>query len=323
MSHNINEERMFYHGATPWHGIGVELNHPATAKEAIEAARLDYQVELKPLYVEVDGDLLEIPNKKSAVRIDTSAPLGIIGNRYQIIQNTEAFSFFDNVVGEGQAIYHTAGALGLGERIWILAKLPNDIIVANSENIEKYLCLTNSHDGSTALRLYFTPIRVVCQNTLIMSLSNKSDSISIRHCGNIKSKVSEAQRILGISIAYYDDFKLIAERLAGIKINKLQVESYFDNLLKIENQKEEDVSTQIKNRKNDLLVLFERGKGNDAPNIKHSAWAAYNAVTEYVDWMRTPKGLAKDPTNRLKNIWFGTGAELKSRAFTEIQKSII
>ena len=318
MSHNINEQRMFYCGDTPWHGIGTKLNHPATAKEAIESAKLDFQIQMKTIIVK--GTNNEITKKKAIVRADNNDVLGIVSPLYKIVQNTDAFNFFDSVIGEKQAVYHTAGALGKGEKIWILAKLPDDIILANNENVAKYLCLVNSHDGSCCLRLYFTPIRVVCQNTLTISLSTKEDGIAIRHYGDVKSKTEEARKILGISKQFYDNFDSIAKELVKFKLNKQQVETYFDNLLDIKNNK--DDSVRIKNVKSDLLALFENGKGNSNPEIKHSAWTAYNAVTEYIDWFRKPKGISKDPTNRLKNIWFGTGAQMKNKAFNHIQSLI-
>ena len=317
MSHNINEGRIFYYGEVPWHGIGVQLNKPATAKEAIQAARLDYQVIKEPIRTINSG--LMVPDTQATIRTDTNQVLGVVSTKYRIVQNTEAFDFFDDIVGQGQAIYHTAGALGLGERMWILAKLPQNLVVAQNDEVEKFLCLTNSHDGTSCLRMYFTPIRVVCQNTLTLSLKNKEDGIAIRHTGNIKGRVEEARRLLGLAITFYDDFAKTTEALVQQKMDKKEVEAYFDRVLKIEGLQDDDVSTQLKNRRNDLLVLFENGKGNNNPAVRHTAWTAYNAVVEYADYYRVAKNQKTDPTNRLRAVWFGSGATLKNRAFQEIQ----
>jgi phage/plasmid-like protein (TIGR03299 family) len=313
MSHNINEGRIFYVGEKPWHGIGQELANPATAKEAIEAARLDYQVGLVEIQT-VGG--IPIIGKRATVRRDTKTALGVVGEDYRIVQNVEAFGFFDTIVGEGQAIYHTAGALGQGERIWILAKLPKEMVVAKGDVVEKYLILTNSHDGKSSLRMYFSPVRVVCQNTLTMSLSDAGDGIAIRHTGNIKAKVDEARRVLGIAVKFYDKVEEVIQALASFKIDPKMVDKYFEELIFGEGKDKE--STRLKNQKTDLLTLFESGRGNQLAGVRHSAWAAYNAVTEYVDHSRTVKGLKQDPTNRLKSIWFGSGAQVKARAFSGI-----
>jgi phage/plasmid-like protein (TIGR03299 family) len=314
MSHNINENRMFYTGERPWHGLGVELKEPATARQAIEAARLDYRVELEDLYLK---SAKRIDIAKATVRADNCRALGIVSDRYQIVQNVDAFTFFDTVVGEGQAIYHTAGALGKGERIWILAKLPKNIMVTREDIVEKYLVLMNSHDGTSALKLYFTPIRVVCQNTLIVSLKERGDGISIRHTGDIKSKVNEARRILGLTIDYYAQFEQITKQLLDVQMTVAKTEKYFENLL-FREKDISDISTNMLNKKNRLLDLFENGKGMKLSGVRHTAWAALNAVVEFVDHDKTVKGIGSDPTRKLKDIWFGTGAQLKQKAYDSI-----
>lgn len=312
MAHNIcDDNAIFYVGEKPWHGIGTELKNPATAEEAIISAKLNYNIELTDLHTSKKT----LENHKATIRTDNHNILGVVSPKYQIIQNQEAFGFFDAVVGQKLAIYHTAGALGLGERIWLLAKLPSDIIVKGNDVVEKYLCLTSSHDGKSALRMYFTPIRVVCQNTLNASLQ-RGEGISIRHSGDIQLKVAEAQRILGISIEYYKEFEGIIQNLAQKPFNTENAELYFKHVL-FGQQIPEEMSTQAENKLNKMLYLFDKGKGNDLPGIRHTAWAAYNAVTEMVDHHGTIKNMQSDPTNRLKNIWFGAGANLKERAFEE------
>jgi phage/plasmid-like protein (TIGR03299 family) len=313
-----NGNRMMYVGEEPWHKLGTRLNKPATAKEAIQAASLDYEVEMVPIFTK---NRIQIPNKVATYNPITKGVLGIVSPKYKIVQNVEAFDFFDSVVGEGGAIYHTAGALGQGERIWILAKLPDNIMVTKDDITEEYICLTNSHDGRNALRVYFTPIRVVCQNTLTMSMSDAGNGISIRHFGDIKSKINEARRVLGIAVTFYEKFEVISKQMASVPFHVSDANSYFDAVVFGEEKRKEE-TRRLLNCKDELLNLFERGKGNDLPGVKHTAWAAYNAVTEYVDHHRTAKGLEKDPTNRLKNIWFGSGANMKSKAFELMTQKI-
>jgi phage/plasmid-like protein (TIGR03299 family) len=322
VAHNLNENgnRMFYVGEKPWHGLGKELQSPATAAEAVTAAQLNYGVELQPVFAQ-NGR--EIPGRRASVRSDTQVPLGVVSDRYKVVQNIEAFSFFDTVVGEGQAIYHTAGALGLGERIWILAKLPKDVVIAREDVVEKYLVLTNTHDGTSALRLYFTPVRVVCQNTLNMSLYESREGISIRHTGEIKNKIEEARRVLGLTVNYYAQFEKIAKQLVDVKLNVETAEKYFNVVVFGKEPDKEVLESKVyQNRQKDLVRLFEEGKGNNIPEVKYSAWAAYNAVTEWVDHFKTVRGLAKDPTSRLKDVWFGTGAAYKEKAFNELAELV-
>jgi len=313
MSHNINEDRMFSVGKT-WHGIGTVVESEKRAIDAIRLAKLDYTVAKQQSGYLYQDSWRKAENDYSIVRLDNGEKLGDCKGVYNIVQNTEAFSFFDNVVGEGQAIYHSAGALGKGERIWILAKLPNDIVINENDKVEKYLCLTTSHDGRSSVKMFFTPVRVVCQNTLNMSMADSKNGISLRHSGNIKSKMEEARKILGISINYYDQFETIIKGFESFDMQKDSLNKYFDNVLNINDEKE--TSTRKENQKHDLLCLFEKGKGQKLGN-RHSLWKAYNAVTEYIDHHRTVKNIDKDNTNKLQSIWFGSGAKLKEKAYNE------
>lgn len=320
MAHNINEgKRMMYVGQKPWHGLGTELDKPATSKEAIEAAQLDYPLELQEIYC---NNGKEIKGRKAVVRTDNGSPLGIVSDRYKVIQNVDAFSFFDVVVGEKLAIYNTAGALGDGERIWILAKLPDQLILTKEDVVDKYLLLVNTHDGTGALKMFFTPVRVVCQNTLTMSMSRSAmaEGISIRHTGEIKNKIEEARRVLGLASQFYADFDQQAARLVEYKMKPKQAEEFFTGLVFVKkNGKERDKdSTRLMNKRNELLTLFESGKGNALPQVKHSAWAALNAVTEWVDHHKGVRGEKEEGNRRLDNIWLGNGANFKRRAFDEV-----
>lgn len=312
MAHNINENSRVFTVGESWHGLGTVVDKEQTAENAIKLAKLDYSVKKVNMFYGQDKQLIQ--TNKAIVREDTNNILGITTDKYKIVQNVNAFSFFDTVVGEGQAIYHSAGALGLGERIWILAKLPNDIVISNGDTVEKYLCLTNSHDGKSSIRLYFTPVRVVCQNTLNMSMQDAKNGISIRHSGNIRSKIDEARKVLGISIDYYKQFESIIKNFETYDMQVDDLNKYFDKVLNVNDN--DEMSTRKENQKSDLLALFESGKGQTLGN-KHSLWKAYNAVTEYVDYYRTVKNVGKDKSNKLQSIWFGSGAKMKEKAFNE------
>jgi len=314
MAHNINENRVFTVGKA-WHGLGTVVESEKTAQEAIKLAKLDYKVKMVDVFCgENTSELQKADNQKAIIREDNRNILGFTTEKYKIVQNVDAFSFFDVVVGEGQAIYHSAGALGKGERIWILAKLPNDIVINGMDKVEKYLCLTTSHDGKSSIRIYFTPVRVVCENTLNMSMADAKNGISIRHTGNIKLKTEEARRALGISIDYYKQFEQTILQMESKSMQVDELNKYFDAVLNINDDKE--TSTRKGNQKDELLSLFENGKGQKLGN-KHSLWKAYNAVTEYTDHFRTVKNIDKDANNKLSSIWFGSGAKLKEKAYEQ------
>ena len=270
-----------YFGDVPWHGLGRKLDEPATAEAAIVAAGLDYEVQLTSLLT-IDG--IPVAQRKAVVRSDTDDVIGVVGNNYVPIQNRQCFGFLDAVVSEGRLKYHTAGALGLGERVWMLAKLPSQIRVKNGDDlVDKFLLLSNTHDGSSALRVFFTPIRVVCQNTLSRAQSEgRGQGIAILHRGDLPTKIREAQRVLGLAERFYDDAAEKIDFLARNYLSTEQLESYFAALYP---DSPDSTNRRAANVRQRLTSLFENGVGQDQADIRHTAWAAYNAVT----WFSLPE----------------------------------
>lgn len=317
MVHNLattnGKTAMAYYGETPWHTLGIRLDNPATAAEAIAAAGLDYEVELTGLET-VDG--IPVPQRRAVVRTDSSEAIGVVGRGYVPVQNRECFGFLDAVVSEGGLRYHTAGALGRGERIWLLAKLPEQIQVKNSADVvDKFLLLSNTHDGSAALRVFFTPIRVVCQNTLQLAEGRgRHQGISILHKGDLAGKIREAQRVLGLAERFYDDAAAKINRLANFYPSPEQLANFFESLYP---NPENSENRRAKNVREKLFRLFESGVGQDVAEVRGTAWAAFNAVTEFVDHIRSTRGIdSRDrAARRLDSAWFGSGAKLKARAW--------
>jgi phage/plasmid-like protein (TIGR03299 family) len=317
MPHDIattNDKPAFaYFGEEPWHKLGQKLDAPATAEEAITAAGLDYDVTLTPVST-VDG--MMVPKTRAVVRYDNQTVLGVVSDRYVPVQNKQAFGFLDAVVADGGLRYHTAGALGQGERVFLLAKLPGHIRVKQSDDlVNKFLLLSNAHDGSAALRVLFTPVRVVCQNTLSMAMrKGLNEGISIRHNGNLQAKIGEAQRVLGLATTFYDDAQAKIDRLASVQPTPAQLKLYFEKLYP---DPEDGIdASRAKKTRDELQRLFEQGIGHDMPGIRNTLWTAYNAVTEFVDH-RTFRGKTEidRETNRLKNIWWGPAAKIKEQAW--------
>lgn len=318
MGHNLDNTNgrtsMMYVGETPWHRLGTRLDKPATAEEAIEAAGLGFTVVKMALKTEgMPG--LDVKGHFATVRTDTQEVLGVVGSRYQPIQNKEAFIMFDALVGEGEAIYHTAGALGKGERIWLLAKLPDYIRVNGNDIVEKYLLLTNSHDGSEVVRVKLTPIRVVCENTLAAALTGAEQEVRIRHTPSAPEQLKKAHEILGLSNRLYSELERIFNGMSERRLSNAEMGDYVKAVFP-EPMGESHRSRTPKIREK-VLELCETGAG--AESAKGTLWGAYNAITEYVDHYRQPTA---DASTRLKSIWFGSGERIKRQAFSVAKKVV-
>ncbi|MEJ7829319.1 MAG: DUF932 domain-containing protein [Segetibacter sp.] len=231
MAHNINfneqtgKHSFFSVKEKAWHGLGQIVSSYPSSAEAIKHAGLDYTVEKRRLFTydnennngNPDIDIIipeiEVPNFYATMRTDTEQVLGVVGKDYEVVQNKDAFTFFDSIVGGEGIMYETAGALGKGERIFITAKLPDYIKVGNDDLIEKYLFLTTSHDGLGSITAAFTPIRIVCNNTLNAALRNHSYSIKIRHTVNAKERLEQAHHLMGISNNLSAELETIFQQL--------------------------------------------------------------------------------------------------------------
>jgi len=297
-------------GPSPWHNLGTELNHPKTARDAIEMAGLNYTVVKKPLKLK--------PGLKqdayATVRMDTKDVLGFVNESYKLIQNIDAFTFFDELVAENEAIYETAGVLGKGECVWILAKLPGYINVHGNDIVNKYFLLTNSHDGSSHVRVKLTPIRVVCNNTLTAALQGAGE-VQISHTPNAVQDLEQATTLLGLSNYLYEQLSAIFNGMAARKITAEQLRDYVRALVP-DNEEAENTARTEKIR-NSVLQLHESGRG--AHLARGTLWGAFNSVAEYTDHMM----LDEDSTMRLNSIWFGHGEQLKLKAFHLAQQMLI
>jgi phage/plasmid-like protein (TIGR03299 family) len=318
MSHDIartnGRPAMAYFGETPWHGLGTRLNKPVNAEQAIEAAGLNYRVELEDL---TTSRGISIPSRKAVVRLDTDEVLGVVSDSYSPIQNSECFSFLDSIVAIGEVQYHTAGALGKGEKVWMLAKLPGEIRLKDSDDVtEQYLLLSNSHDGRSALRVFFTPIRVVCANTLgAAERRGRGSGVSIVHKGDVRGRAAEARELLGLAARFYTQTAELANTLASYYPTRPELDRYFEQLYPDRNSTS---NSRSKNIRSQLLHLFEHGRGQNIPQTRLTAWSAFNAVTEFVDHHRSSRGPNESTkrANRLNSAWFGSGARIKTEAWS-------
>ena len=281
-------------GIVPWHGLGQIIKEAPTSEEAIKIAGLDWDVIPRPIF---DEHGVELPGYKVNTRSSDGKNLGIVTDRYKVVQNSEAFAFTDALLGEGVR-YETAGSLASGKRVWMLARLENTTIA--EENIDPFLVFTNSHDGTGAVRVAVTPVRVICQNTLNLALRDASRHWSCAHKGDIQSKLEEARYTLESADRY---MKALEEEFGELKMKKvsdtqvrnmteklLQIE--FDNLFKqlIKNKKanvvdlkehlkQQKVEEKIERKRNDILTIY-----NDKPDLRgteRSAFRFINAISDY------------------------------------------
>ena len=274
-----NVETMFYTRTAPWHGLGTRVLEAPTSSAALSLAGLDWSVIQKPVLTE-DG--LFISGFKANVRDRDNQVLGVVSDRYKVVQNEDAFAFTDELLGEG-VTYETAGSLQNGRRTWILAKLPQRYIISGDE-IGPYLVFMNSHDGTGAIKAAMTPIRVVCQNTLNLALSTARRSWSTIHTGNIHGKLQDARNTLLYADRYMAELGKTIDKLNQQKLSDRQVLEYIDALFPMQEGISEIQEKNILKMKEDMKIRYF-----DAPDLQHVGKNAYrfvNAVSDFATHAR-------------------------------------
>ena len=315
---------MMFVGETPWHKLGTHLGAPPrTAEAAIKAAHLDWEVQKQPVYAFDGGTGCAVPGHYATVRADLwgtpeCKPFGMVGENYQVLQNREAFSFFDPIIETGQVTYETAGALGQGERVWMLAKVKGNILIKGADEVERFLLLSNGHDGHTALKIKFTPVRVVCQNTLSFALAYGRDLLRSHHGNGMDQRIERAQEAVGVILKQYDSLVQNYQRFAKLQMGSDHLERYLGEVFPMPKQRAnqgdrsyQEVVARTTHLRRSGGRLFEEGRGNKTAAIRGTLWAAYNGVTELVDHHLAYANAAK----RMESICFGEGERTKQVAF--------
>jgi len=318
-----------------WHGLGQIVEQYPTSEEAIKHAGLDYEVVKSPLFtqgsdivestdgIEMGSCELDVPNYFANVRADNNTVLGVVGKDYQIIQNREAFSFFDSIVGGDGIFYETAGALGQGERIFITAKLPDYIRVGNGDDVvEKYIFLTTSHDGSGSITAAFTPVRIVCQNTLNASLRNMSNVVRIKHTSGAKQRIEDAYKVMGLANTISNQLEGIFNAWTKVKVTDPEIKKLIqlalcpnkETLELIKKGAEDEISTVFKNTVEEAFGYAMMSDTQQMDTTKGTLFGAYNAVTGYYQNVRN----YKNDEAKLQSIILGGTAQLKSQKAFEL-----
>ena len=305
-----NVESMFYVRQAPWHGLGVRVEEAPSSQEALRLSGLDWQVIQQPIAT-VDGT--PIPGYRANLRDTDHQVLGVVTDRYRVVQNAEAFAFTDGLLGEGVR-YETAGSLQNGRKIWLLAKLPDKYII-EGDQIDPYLVFSNSHDGSGSIKVAMTPIRVVCQNTLNLALSSAKRVWSTIHVGDLAGKMTEAHNTLLLAEKYMGQLGLEFSRLSKVKLSDQKVLQYIDQLLPLDDQ-----PTQI-HRKNVIRIREDmKQRYFDAPDLQHVGKNAYRFLNAVSDFATHAKPLRETASYR-ENLFAKTmeGNPLMDRAYQLVQ----
>lgn len=312
MAHNLNTlngKVSFASNQPAWHNLGQIVESAMTAVQAIELANLNYEVQKQPLIVCNDFGSLVLKDKMVTYRTDTNQALGVVGKNYQILQNKNAFSFFDTIIDEDDAVYETAGVIGNGEKIFITAKMPQHIRIEGTDDLtEVYVLLTNTHDGSGAVQGIVTPVRVVCQNTLNAALKNNTNKIYIKHTANMEANIQSSIQLLGITNLLTKELSNSFNYLAKKHISDSAIKELIAQLFK----SEKEDSTRAKNIQSAVLEAYYTGVGQE--HIVGTAWGAYNAVTHYLDHNR----VYKNEETKFKNIIDGESYKITQKAFDSL-----
>lgn len=335
MAHNIHHNELtgkdsfFSVREKAWHNLGqVVLDYPTSA-EAIQHAGLDYTVEKRPMFTydsenhngDGDGDLIipeiTVPNFFASVRSDNDTVLGVVGKDYQIVQNRDAFSFFDSIVGGDGIQYETAGALGKGERIFITAKLPDYIRVGSEDLIEKYLFLTTSHDGSGSITAAFTPIRIVCANTLNAAMHNRTNTIRIRHTSGAKERLEQAHRVMGMSNTLAIQMEALFNQWTKVRITDREVRQLIQSamapnkevLKNLQGGNTDELSTVFTNMVESAYEYAMSSPTQLMDTTRGTVFGAYNAVTGYFQNVRS----YRDDEAKVKSLLMGGTGQLRSQ----------
>lgn len=335
MSHELSivngKAEAYYADKAAWHGLGNVVEGARTSQEVIELAHLNWQVIQVPAFGEIlEGDkTITIPTRhKVNLRADTKTCLGVVGPTYTVVQNSEAFKFMDDLTYNGHLLYEAAGALKGGKDIWLLARFPNDFYVTDDDVNRDYILLLNSHDGTKALQIIPTSIRVVCQNTVNYSLHvnevNKDAKYKTRHSTNILSRTKDAMETLGIMSYSRQIMQEIMRDLTKKTVDSNYVEDFINKMFpqpSVEKvAKPELVLSRWGEKKGLLRSNFESQDITSA--TKNTRYGLLQAVSYYTDHQMQTKGADDNARadNKFYNVFIGAGNNMKQEALSYLMK---
>lgn len=314
-------------GARPWHGLGTQVEKHMSPQEALKLAHMDWTVRLRPLWVRSmeDRPAAQIDDKVAVCRADNGRYLGTVGTSYRPLQNAEQAEFLEALTGEG-GVVECVGSLFEGRRTFWTVKVPGDLLIREDDRVEQYLILANAHDGSLAFRAFWSPIRVVCNNTLNAALGRGSavNGVSIKHTLNVKRRVDEARNVLGLAVQYGRQAAAAFTAFAGHALTK---ESYAAILTEVfGDEKAPDATPATVAR---VLGVKRTVSANLRAEVKPgqaaTLWDAYNSVTYFTSHQmtrRTTSRLRDEDERRFESVLLGNGRAVQQSAFDACRKAL-
>ena len=296
-------ETMAYAGELPWHGLGVKVGNHLSPQEMQEAAELDWEVRKSPVVFKPDNADIPVHTGRFALYRDTDGKfLDIVSDKWNPVQNSQAFEFFDDFVKEGNMTMETAGSLGNGKKVFALAKVRDGFSLKNGDAVESYLLFTNPHQYGQSVDIRFTPIRVVCNNTLNMALNRNSD-YKVRILHSQKFDPISVKEVLGLATDRLKDYKAKAELLSANRYGKTEVIDFYKAVFPRTGEKKDQLSRAAEA----ALGVIEKQPGHEmAPG---SWWNAFNATSFMIDHK-----LGRTTDSRLNSAWFGVNRNRKAKA---------
>ena len=305
-------ETMYSTREKPWHGLGTVVREAPASEDALRLAGLDWNVVQEAIYTPFRE---KIEGFKANVRDTDRKVLGVVSDRYKVVQNVEAFSFTDELLGHGVR-YETAGSLSGGRRVWLLARLPREYIIAG-ERISPYLVFSNTHDGSGSVKVAVTPVRVVCNNTLNLALETAQRSFSMVHTGNISDKITEARDTLFKAESYMDRLGAEFEQLHQQKVTDAEVQKYIELLIPMESNATRTQEKNVNRLREDLAMRYY-----DAPDLQKVGKNAYRFINAVSDFATHAEPLRRT-ANYSENLFSRTvdGNPLIDRAYQLVKSA--
>ena len=349
MAHEIREnDKLFSVIERPWHGLGTIIENAPTIEEAITLSGLDWNAELSDMTVNVNvihgtDDAfympITVPDQKAIIRTDINKVLGVVGNRYKIYQNSEMWEFIDGFQKESGIKLETAGSLKNGRTTWVLAKKGTFESVTD-DPIEEYFLFTNSFDGTSPIRVMFTNIRVVCNNTLTASIRNANNIFNVRHTNSAEGQIKEVKNALGIRTVYQNAMKVSLDMMAKKQLSSTKIINFLENTifpLKVSQTVgkgdtvqsfEESKSNGSTIRENNLdLVcrLMDEGAGSNIKGVRGTAYGVYNALTEYADHHKRIRNVGDRDERELRfeNAFMTSASKFKEDVHKKIMSELI
>lgn len=314
-----NIETLAYQGETPWHSIGEHVTDPAVIKSVpkfLEAAGLNWNVALRPMYYRNGDKAIKVSSRRAVVRDTDGRLLSTVGGNYHPMQNVDAFAVLQPACDRLGVTIDVAGAVGRGDRVWMLAKLPEDIEPVPGDRIRNYLFILTGHNGWTSYSGRLTQVRAVCENTIALALRDEA-FVKLRHTETEAAQLAQVTEVVTHMLETAKRTGESFKTLAGHRLTAAEITEYVEEVLNL------DYDNPVAARRRDTIVQLATATGKGRDLAPDTAWAAFNAVTEYIDHVRPGEAKAvKTIKQANESALFGVNEKIKIRAL-EVARRLV